>query len=313
VNASQALVIAGGPVMDLPRVLLKHLVAANAARRGRKPLIVERVGIGPFRRTVSRCAARLLLRRASALTTRTIAASKDPIVAGLPVGVGRDPAFDYLTPRDHLSRLTSRERDSVDELLAGTDGHIVVGINVRPIGHSWSQKGSIYARNAEDQFIEALASSISRFSVSAPQRVTFVAFPMNPIQFGRSDLASAFRIHRAVGPAADFRVWEADPDVDGMLYLLRHCHAVIGVRFHACIFALSQGVPTIGADYYPGGGGKVQDLFRDLGKPDDVRVMDEITSEWLEARLQVAVRAPNRHARPWRSSTPPSGNLERQS
>jgi polysaccharide pyruvyl transferase WcaK-like protein len=127
-----------------------------------------------------------------------------------------------------------------------------------------------------------------RFANSSARPVSFVFFPMNPIQSGMSDLASAYRLFRLVGHELDFRVWEADPDVDGVLYFLRRVHAAITVRFHASIFALSQGIPTIGVDYFPGVGGKVLELFSDLQREDDARVMDALTAEWVAERLRAA-------------------------
>lgn len=285
VSKADAVVIAGGPMMDLPRVLVKHLAVAAEARRLKKPLIVERIGLGPFIRNTSRKASRLLLRQAAQISTRTSRSAKNEILAGLEVQVGRDPAFDYLETRKTLTLLTEEEKSSVDELLAGTEGRTLIGLNVRPIRHRWSSRGTAYAKTAEDQFIESAAEAMKRFSAAAASPVTFVFYPMNPIQYGMSDLTSAYRLLELVGTAADYRIWEADPDVDGVLYLLRRLDSSLAVRFHACIFAISQGLPTIGADYYPGGGGKVCELFADLGHTKDVRVMDEITPQWLSERF----------------------------
>lgn len=287
---ADALVIAGGPLMDLPRVLAKHLVAAASARKHRKPLIVERVGVGPFKREASVRAARILLKQAARISTRTSKAAQHPIARGLNVSVGRDPAFDYLATRAELSRLTAGEKQSVDDLLVGTQDRLIIGINVRPIRHMWSPKGESFSEQSEDQFIDQLASAMRNLSKLVSKPVTYVFFPMNPIQFGMSDLASAYRIHRLVERDVDFRIWEADPDVDGVLYMIRNFHMALSMRFHACIFALSQEVPVIGIDYYPGQGGKVEQLFQDFGLGVDVRVMDNITTEWLLDRFRHHIR-----------------------
>ena len=279
------LVIAGGPVMDFPRVLAKHLAVAAAARRLKKPLIIERVGLGPFRREVSRLATRKLLSLASKISMRTSAAAENPIAKGFEVHIGRDPAFDYLSTRTDLDLLTPEEARSVDDLLVGTQGRLLIGINNRPIGHRWSKRGEDYVKTAEDRFIENTAEAMKLFSKASSKPVTYVFFAMNPIQFGSSDLTSAYRLMELIGDTVDFRIWEADPDVDGVLYMLRKLDIVLAVRFHACIFSLSQNRPTIGADYYPGGGGKVSELFNDLGLSEQVRVMDEVTPQWLLDRF----------------------------
>lgn len=57
------------------------------------------------------------------------------------------------------------------------------------------------------------------------------------------------------------------------------------MRFHAAIFSLSQGRPTFGIDYYPNQGGKVEQLFADLGKADDAVQIDKFTPDWLVDKL----------------------------
>ena len=72
---------------------------------------------------------------------------------------------------------------------------------------------------------------------------------MNAIQFGQCDLLSAYRIRRHLGSDVDFRVWQADASLDGVVSLLRRVEIAITMRFHATIFALSQECKVIGIDY----------------------------------------------------------------
>ena len=279
------LIIAGGPVMDLPRVLARHLASAHKARALGAQFHVERVGVGPFRRKLSRIAARHLLEQAETISLRTTGASKDPTLAGLSFSVGCDPAFDYLGARQALDRTTGAIEEAT-QLLAGTDGHARVGINLRPIRHAWAAKGANFSREADERFYHELALGMRCIAKNSPRPVTFVFFPMNPIEFGMSDLAAAYRLHKLLGDGVDFRVWEADPDVDDVLWLLRKLDAVLAMRFHAAIFAISQQRPAFGIDYYPGEGGKVEQLFEDIGRPDDAVRMDLFSSDWLVKKLQ---------------------------
>ncbi|MDB4973028.1 MAG: hypothetical protein JWN48_1369 [Myxococcaceae bacterium] len=281
-----ALVVAGGPMMDLPRVLAKHLVAAGAAALQGAPLLIDRVGIGPYRRRTSRWASRALLRRAVQVSTRSSRAALDPLLQGLNVTVGRDPAFDYLATRKTLTRLDADDAQRVDALLEGTQGRLVVGINLRPIRHDWSPRGEAYSRSVDESFYSELAAAMTSFADGSSQPVTFVFFPMNPIQFGMSDLEAAYRLCKQLPPRIDYRVWEADPDVDAVLYMIRRFACTVAMRFHACIFALSQSDHVIGIDYYPGQNGKVKQLFDDLGRDGDARVLSEVTGAWLRGRLE---------------------------
>jgi len=286
---ADALVLAGGPLMDLPRVLVRHLAVVRSARRRGRPFLIERVGVGPFRRRASRWAARRIARAATIISVRSRTAAADPVLDGLTVAAGVDPAFDYLATRHELTLLKGAEADSIDALLRGTDNRLRVGINLRPIRHLWSTRGAAYSEAMEHRFYERLSKALIGFSRTAPRPVSYVFFPMNPLQFGSSDLASAFRLHRLVAGAVDLRVWEFDPDVDGVLHLVRQLDVAVAMRFHACIFALSQKVPVLGVDYYPGQGGKVEELFRDLGRPDDMRRIDTADTNWLVTRLQASI------------------------
>ncbi len=278
------IMIAGGPMMDLPRVLAKHLGTIHLARAMGIPLYIERVGVGPFKRQLSRWAARRIFTRAEHISLRTSGAGLDPTLDGIPYSVGRDPAFDYLDTRTALGR-TTRASDSAQQLLDGTEGHRLVGINLRPLRHEWAKGGKDYSRTVDSEFSARLAEAMLRTARASKRPVTFVFFPMNPIEFGKSDLAAAYRLHRLVGNGLDFRVWEADPDIDDVLLLLRRMDAVIAMRFHAAIFSLSQGIPTFGIDYYPNQGGKVEQLFADLGKPGDAIQIDKFTPDWLVDKL----------------------------
>ncbi len=284
-NEAQALVFAGGPVMDLPRVLAMQMAVATAARRKKLPIVCDRIGIGPFKRRVSRVMARRLLRLASRLSVRASAGADDPVVAGLHPVVETDPAFEYLATRHQLSRLQAAEQLAIDALLQGTEGRPRIGINLRPIRHLWSPRGSEYSRRSEERFLDRVAAAMVAHAERSTPAPCYVFFPMNPQEGGCSDLRSAYHLHRRVGGRAEIRVWEQDPDVDGILYLLRQLDAVVAMRLHACIFAWSQQRPTLGIDYYPGQGGKVEQLFRDAGRLEDVCRMDTVSTATLTASL----------------------------
>lgn len=281
--SADALILAGGPLMDLPRVLVKHLGAVGAAGRHKKPVLALNIGVGPFKRDFSRWLARCIARRAVFVSVRTAQAAADPILNGIPVKIARDPAFEYLASRTRLSLLSDADREQVAALLNGVEGRVCIGINLRPIRHIWSTKGDRYSREAENRFYERFAEGLIRFASAKP--VTYVFFPMNPIQLGSSDLAAAYRLHRLVGDKVDFRVWEADPDVDAVLHLLRQLDGAVTMRLHAGIFCLSQNLPVLGIDYYPGQGGKVEHMFNDEGRGLDVCRMDEMEPEWLVSNL----------------------------
>lgn len=280
------LVMAGGPLMDLPRLLVKHYTAISIAKSQNKPFLIDRIGLGPFKRGLSRRMARRILLLADGVSVRASAALGDDLLAGIDARVGRDPAFDYLGSRSELSRLPDRDRAAVDSLLEDADDRRIVGINIRPIRHQWCPDGEEASKKAYHGFLQRLAEGLMRVDEASPRPPRYVFFPMNPMQLGQSDLASAYDLHRLVDGKVDLRVWEGDPSLDGVLYLLRRLDAAVAMRFHACIFAISQGLPTLGVDYYPGRRGKVLDLFADLGREDDATGIDGFNLDWFVPRMR---------------------------
>jgi len=114
----------------------------------------------------------------------------------------------------------------------------------------------------------------------------FVFYPMNAIQFGLSDLRSAYRLARCLGDDVDLRVWEGDASLDGVVALLRRLDVVVSMRFHATIFALAQELPVIGIDYRIGKRDKVASLLGDFGRDEDCTRIDQLTADWLCGRLR---------------------------
>lgn len=284
-------VFAGGPLMDLPKQLVKHLYAVARARRKGKPFVIEGIGAGPFIRRVSASTARLLVLMAEHITVRTADDARAPLLRGLDPVVGRDPAFDYLETRGPLlTRLPQADRQWLDRLFRETEGRLTVGINLRPIRPDYTvgappAQRAEYTRQIESRFEAQLAAAMRQFHDVSGARPCFIFYPMNAIQFGSSDLRSAYRLKRLLGETVDFRIWEGDPSIDGIVALLRRVDVAITMRFHATIYALSQGTRAIGIDYRPGKKDKVAALLDDAGQARNCCRIDEMTTDWMFERL----------------------------
>ena len=287
-----AVIFAGGPFIDLPKQLVLHLYAASRAKLRGKPFLMEGVGPGPFQRLPSKLTARQIISLADFVSVRTQESVDVDIVRGVDVEVGRDPAFDYLAtrPRD-LKKMLANEPPEIERLLNGASERPVIGVNIRPIYHQYTVgvKGAdkaSYTKMIEDRFERRFAEALTQFSRNNSTKPVIVFFPMNAVQFGLSDLKSAFRIGRHLGKDIDYRVWEADASLDGVLALIRRLDIAITMRFHATIFALSQGIETIGVDYRIGERDKVAAVLSDAGKGDQCVRIDEMTVEWMTSQLQ---------------------------
>lgn len=290
---ADALIFAGGPLTDIPKQLVRHLYAASLARRQGKPLLVEGVGVGPFKRRPSEWVARRLVAMAGRISVRTTDDGSQPQVRDRSPELGRDPALDYLESRgSRPTRVPDADRAWLERLLADTDGRPKVGVNIRPLDQLFTEgvpagadRGS-HTHAVELRFEEQLAEGLRRFRAACPVEPCFVFYPMNAIQFGRSDLRSAWQLARRLQGELDLRVWEDDASIDGVVSLLSRLDAVIAMRFHAVVFALSQKRPVIGIDYRPGEKDKVGYLLDDFDRGNRCTRIDQLDADWLCEQLQ---------------------------
>lgn len=298
-----AVVFAGGPLMDLPKQLVKHLYTVALARRRGIPFVIEGIGVGPFVRRPSEWTARLLARMAGRITVRTSADAATALVRGLSAETGRDPAFDYLETRPAaLTRWPEPEQRWLAALLRDVGERPLVALNIRPIRHDYTEGAPAaaraeFTRSVENRCEEEIAAALVRFHDASPVAPCIVFFPMNAIQFGQSDLRSAYRIMRHLPPRVDFRIWESDATIDGVIALLREADVAVCMRFHAAIYALAQRVPVVGIDYRIGRKDKVGALLDDFGTGENCRRIDEITADWLFERLCTLTAKPAPAAR----------------
>jgi MoaA/NifB/PqqE/SkfB family radical SAM enzyme len=127
----QAVVYAGGPIMEDPIRLLKLLNLINRKRSHGSDFIIEGCGWGPFKTNFGKALAYKLVEKASSITLR----DEFPDFY-LQHAVKQDPAFDYLNGVDKAQDGLFHERLSeiLEEL--SHNGSKVVAINLRPM---WSK------------------------------------------------------------------------------------------------------------------------------------------------------------------------------
>jgi polysaccharide pyruvyl transferase WcaK-like protein len=293
-DSADALFLAGGPIFDAPRILAKHITSVHSARTHGRPFFIERVGVGPMWRRPSFWLARSILKRAESISVRSSKSASHPLLSGLSAQITRDPAFDYLETRLSLDRLSELDKRAVDALTAGAEGAVLVGVNLRPAHDQPAVTGKAAPQALTEDLIEGLSAALIQFAVNSDRPVRYIFFPMNAVQHGMSDMPAAFQLHRAVGTRIDLRVWESDPGLDGVLYLLRKLDLVIAMRLHAAIFSMSQALPVLGLDYFQGGG-KLTELFHDGDRSDCVRTIGAFEPDWLVERMESHIKTSIHH------------------
>jgi len=255
IKESQLIVWGGGPLMELPVVLSRNYMLINYAISCGCHFEMEGIGYGPINTFFGRHLADRIIKLADRITLRSVNSIKDEILKEKYKEGDHDPAFDYLKDIPlSLTTVCSTEKRAIDKLCIINKGQKIMMLNLRPL---WSRYGKDSAFCFDD-FLSDMANTIIQLHSKG---IITVFFPMNADQFGFSDLTVGYHLQDLIGDKADFRIWETEPSIDSLIYLLRKADFTICMRFHAVIFSLSQKIKTIGLDYSLNGKGKVSGLF----------------------------------------------------
>lgn len=292
-RSCQYLAYAGGPLMDMPLHLANHLKTMVQAKAMGKTVLIEGVGIGPLGSKISFYLVKKMLRTADHIKVRTVASRDYVLSQNLDVELDKDPAFDYLESRKAINKMLLPP--SVNKLLSDCletkDEKIFIGINLRPLWAKYSSDATDLGQ-LEDTLYRNIANSFADITKRLQRDVVFIFFPMNPDQYGFSDLLSAYKLETYLNDEINFRIWEYEPGIDDMLRFLNLMDAVISMRFHGCIFSLTQNpTNTIGLDYQIGKKGKVSELMDDFSLSDKVSDLKGLKSEWLTEQVMESINA----------------------
>jgi len=233
-------------------------VIALALARGCRVMIYAQ-GIGPLEKQLSRQAVRLILNKVASITVRDPQSQELLIAMGIrrpPIEVTADPVFD-LTPAPQEWAL-EKLKD-----LGVPDGRPVLGFAVRP----W-QTG------------RALTSLFAEVADRAADKLG--AWPLFLTMHRGEDEEMAEKILRAMhSPATVVQGALSPSEWMGMAGV---CRVLVGMRLHALIFALTQGVPVVGLSYDP----KVESLLRmvdawrglDIQRVECETIFQEVVRSW---------------------------------
>jgi len=272
------LVLGGGPIMSIPILLSNHLAIIRRFKRLSKPFFIEGVGIGPLKDRITKLMAINILSSADSITVRT---KKDYDIAsklGVNASKTSDPAFDYLL---QLNIDGFKPHQALIQIM--NTGKDIWVINLRPLWAKYANKQDIL-KNIEDNVINSVSSIIYRYR----KNHRFIFMPMNSDQLGFSDLEIAYKLEdnlKRISEDIDFKIWECEPDINSCVFLLKKTKLSISMRFHGCIFSLSNNVPTVGIDYSTFEKGKVYYLFEDFNMGNNVINAKDIKTDILLEKI----------------------------
>lgn len=249
-------VIAGGPIMNIPTILINHIKIINKFKRNKKPVLIEGVGYGPLKTTLSKFLAKNIIQKSDEISLRTNEDYKKVFEFKPDCIETYDPAFDYL--KYHL-KIVKNSKDKFLNSILNEEKDICV-INLRPLDKTYNS--GIKVSEVEDIMLDSIVNFLDAYS----KNIKFVFMPMNSDQFGYCDLEVAYKLENKIKDRQlnlEYVIWETETTINDCLLLLNKSILTISMRFHGCIFSLSTDTPTIGIDYSTIEKGKVYNLFKD--------------------------------------------------
>jgi polysaccharide pyruvyl transferase CsaB len=204
-----------------------YLGLITMAKMRLKPAMIYAQGAGPVTGAVGKTLIPLVVNRVDMITVRDPEAADTMKRLGVrrpPLHVTADPAL-ALGPSDPEAGARLLQQSGVDL------GRPMIGVSVRP----WKQ--------GETPWEPALAEALDRLAREAGAQVVFL-----PMQ-RHADVPAAASIARLMkAPAV---VADGDYTYKDVMAMVARCDLLVGLRYHAIVFAAMNQVPLVGLSYDP--------------------------------------------------------------
>lgn len=243
------------------------------AQRMRVPVVILPNSFGPFETRFSRWLASRVLRRCAVVTTRE-KLSQEVLDRLLPGVAHQYPDMAFLLSADEQTRQWARtelQRHGVDT------GGKAVGITMRP----WRFPDHPSPREAYRQYVLAMADLVRHVRQQGLQPVLF-SHVQGPGLHEMDRVALEDCLKEFAGPDRPILV-DGPYDCRQVKAMYGQLHAMVGTRFHSCIFALSQAVPCLSIGYQ---GYKADGIMHDIGLDDHVIHINQVCSATIKRALQ---------------------------
>ena len=229
---------------------------------------------GPYRNPIARVLARYILRRSSVVIARD---QKSQQVAQELVGPAKEV---WLSPDVAFSlEAISPEHIEVEPPLNGSMPSGVIGMNVSGLMYSGgSTRDNMFGLKLD--YRSMLPVLVTALLTDHPGELWLVPHTYGPPESVESDPEACRQVREALPEMirGRVRIVTGEYDCHEIKGLVGQCDFFIGSRMHACIAALSQGVPCVGIAYSR----KFEGVFDSVG-------MGEWVVDGREARSDQAV------------------------
>ena len=263
-------------IYGLRRLLLGTLPSLIAIMM-KKNLVLLPQTYGPYKSGIARIIARFILRRAHRICSRDIQS-----ISTVRALLGKRGAQrDILSCPDVAFSMIAREPEhlAVDPPLHLRDDQVLVGLNVSGLLYvgGYTGKNMFSLRCDYPDLVQHL---IMRLLDIAGTHVFLV-----PHTFGstpQNDQGACRKVWEAMAPEGKSRLHllTGEYDQSEVKAAISRCDFFIGSRMHACIAALSQGIPSVGLAYSK----KFLGVFDMVGMSEMVLDMRQLSGEELMER-----------------------------
>lgn len=258
----------GGLLQDVSGMSLSisyYLGLILLARLFKIPCIIYAQGIGPVKRKLNKKIIRLILSKVNLIVVRDepsrLFLEKIGINKEL-VEVCADPAF-LLKPEEFSYDTTKNYQLN---FISATENRNTIGIVIRNCPE---------IRKDYQQKILQLAKIVDYLITEHHAKIVFIPFQK------KNDCPLYQDIIRQM-KCFDFCYFDQEVNASQMLTLFSKLSLIIGMRFHAIIFATISNIPFIALDYDP----KVGNYVNSLGLSDLLLNVDQLTISEIENRLK---------------------------
>ncbi|MFP5288942.1 MAG: polysaccharide pyruvyl transferase CsaB, partial [Thermoanaerobaculia bacterium] len=219
--------------------LLSYLAVPTLAALLGRPLAIYAVGVGPLRTEQGRRLTRVAFSLCGAATVRDPESLELLRELGLPepsgprIELAADPAFD-------LVPAVGEETDRLLLEWGVGDAEPMYGVALRHWGF-----GAVPGWEAE------VARALDLFLAGVEGRVLFLPFHTGGAGPNEDDPAVHRRVRESLAASDRAILVERGLRPEELAGVLGRCRLVLAMRFHAALFALGAGVPTVALAYDP--------------------------------------------------------------
>jgi polysaccharide pyruvyl transferase WcaK-like protein len=242
-----------------------------------RPLVLLPQTLGPFKSKVSQVVAGLIMRQASVVFSRDLEGLE---VARELAGPGSDVRFSC----DMGFAMQPQPPAAGDPAWLTSGEGPLVGLNISGLLYADPERAA-KSFGLKGNYRDVLESLVLWLTNEMEARVMLVTHVTGA---GESDALACKEFLAALNGRCAGRLHLADPGYNHreIKHLIGQCEFFVGARMHACIGALSQGIPAAGMAYSRKFAGVYESidvgaLVVDLRHHDDAEVLERLKSNFL--------------------------------